>query len=404
MGNPDQPDDGGKTRKGLLPLLGEGFTQATRRVEEMHQAISGQTYEILNQIPIVSGPSGLIGALQANITGSVYATVRTTGEALFQLAQVVEPLLPLGENNLPPADLELNFRSIINGVIGDYLAATNNPLAIPMALIKEGQVVPAIRENLSQTFPNPRRNLAVFLHGLCFDERCWLAEPEKVANGQQTSIPALIEDLLRSDVLFVRYNTGLTTEENGEKLNALLSELVDQWPVALDNLYLIGHSMGGLLIRWAEEKGHKTHSNWAKIHHHTICLGSPHLGAPLERVGQVVTLGLQFFDQTAALGKIAEVRSAGIKDLRYGPLAQTNGQSFALPLQSSVQYYFCAANMADDPDQWLGHLIGDGLVTLNSAEFERKFPNVKSQRVGAMGHMHLLTHSDVAEQIKTWLG
>ena len=82
----------------------------------------------------------------------------------------------------------------------------------------------------------------------------------------------------------VRYNTGLHVSENGRGLARLLDEMVEEWPCQLEELVLIGHSMGGLVARSACHYG----ASWTDRVRHVFCLGSPHLGADLEKGANVL--------------------------------------------------------------------------------------------------------------------
>ena len=49
-------------------------------------------------------------------------------------------------------------------------------------------------------------------------------------------------------------------------------------------ILLVGHSMGGLVIRSACHYGSEDGAPWVRHVRHVFYLGSPHLGAPLARV------------------------------------------------------------------------------------------------------------------------
>ena len=55
--------------------------------------------------------------------------------------------------------------------------------------------------------------------------------------------------------VFVRFNTGRHISENGASLAALLDELVADWPVEVERIAIVGHSMGGLVARSACHRG-----------------------------------------------------------------------------------------------------------------------------------------------------
>ena len=149
----------------------------------------------------------------------------------------------------------------LNGLLGDKL---DEPLAIPMAVRRVGE--PA----------TPR--LAVFLHGLGETEYAW---------GSPSYGERLHEDLGITPV-FIRFNTGRHISENGASLAALLDEVVASWPVEVEQIALIGHSMGGLVARSACHHG----GDWTALVRHTVSLGTPHSGAPLEQAVHAMSAAL----------------------------------------------------------------------------------------------------------------
>ncbi len=57
---------------------------------------------------------------------------------------------------------------------------------------------------------------------------------------------------------------------------------------------------------------------WTEYVRQVVCLGSPHLGADIEKGANVLGWALQRMPETRALGTLVNARSAGIKDLRFG--------------------------------------------------------------------------------------
>ena len=143
--------------------------------------------------------------------------------------------------------------------------------------------------------------------------------------------------------------------------------------------------------------------SWLKPARMVICLGSPHRGAPLAKLGHLATAALHLSKVTAPLAKIAAARSAGVKDLRHGLRAQEE-RTQAAAMVSSVAYRFISANLTEDPDHPLGHILGDGLVTLGSATPPKLADDVDSVCLGGLGHMALLNEPRAYEWIRQWLG
>ena len=127
-----------------------------------------------------------------------------------------------------------------------------------------------------------------------------------------------------------------------------------------------------------------------------ICLGSPNLGSPVERLGQLTTQALRMTRITEPLAKIAAQRSQGIQDLRHGPGHHRSGTP-------DIAWRFIGGSLTEDPDNPLGKILGDGLVTPGSATAHELEGNVQSIRLGAVNHMGLLNDPRVYTQILAWL-
>jgi triacylglycerol lipase len=204
--------------------------------------------------------------------------------------------------------------AILNGAIGDYLARTGNGLATTMQLVDavDGQPVapsgapPASGEVRSGA---PVR-VAVFVHGLMCTESIW-----EMADG--TDYGARLARDLGYTPLYLRYNSGRAIAANGANLADALEALVAGYPVQIDEIVLIGHSMGGLVVRSACHAARMSGHLWLARVGRAIYLGTPHLGAPLERVGRVISSVLRAVDDpyTRLIAEIADLRSDGVKDL-----------------------------------------------------------------------------------------
>src|SRR5436309_2177677 len=127
---------------------------------------------------------------------------------------------------------------------------------------------------------------------------------------------------LREDLgytpIYVRYNTGLHVSDNGRRLSEVLEAVAKAWPVDLEEIVLVGHSMGGLVARSACHYGEAGGASWTGRVRHVFCLGTPHLGAPLERSANLAGWALTRLPETRPFGDLVNARSAGIKDLRFG--------------------------------------------------------------------------------------
>jgi pimeloyl-ACP methyl ester carboxylesterase len=216
----------------------------------------------------------------------------------------------------------------------------------------------------------------------------------------------------------VRYNSGLHISDNGRRLADLLDRLVSAWPVAVDEIALVGHSMGGLVARSACHYGRA--DGWKARVAHVFTLGAPHRGAPLEQAANVACSALSLLPETRGFATPLRARSAGIKDLRYGYLldedwhghdadAFLHNTGREIPFLDTANHYFVCATLSADPESPLSRIVGDLLVRRASAwshggRGERmRFPIDQYSHVGGATHFDLLNHPAIYAQIKRWL-
>ena len=365
--------------------------ETNARVREMHRAIAAQSFDILTRIPVISGPASVVRKAHDAIAGSVYAAIHHGTGGVLGAAAMVERNLPERAEDQPPGRLASGVRSALNAAFGDHLAHAGNVLAIDMGIYIDGRLVALDRGALAAALPAPGKRLCVFIHGLAFDEHCWQPTTER-----EVDFASAVRADFGHTPLTLRYNTGLPIADNGKRLAALLDELLAAWPEPVEELVLVGHSMGGLIARNACEVATAGDLHWPQVTRMLVCLGSPHLGSPVERLGQAVTVALDMHAITAPLGKIAATRSQGVKDLRHGP-----GASPATP--HAIALRFIGSTLTDDVDHPLAEWFGDGLVTMGSATDHPVTGDVRSARIGGIPHMALTTEPRVYAQIKAWL-
>jgi pimeloyl-ACP methyl ester carboxylesterase len=220
--------------------------------------------------------------------------------------------------------------------------------------------------------------------------------------------------------LYVRYNSGLHISENGRRLSQLLADVVDSWPVAISEIVLVGHSMGGLVVRSASHYGEHSEEGWVSDVRHVFCLGSPHLGAPMEKGANAASWALGRLAETKPLASIINGRSEGIKDLRYGYLVDEDWQDrdpdallknnrHHIPFLETANYYYVGATLTRDPHHPVGHLVGDLLVRFPSARGDGApgqripFHIDNGHHAGGLTHFHVLNDPGVYRQIHAWL-
>jgi len=295
----------------------------------------------------------------------------------------------------------------LNGITGDRLAEDGNDLAIEMAVRHEGKDVDCAERDLGHAFPAATPRLAVFLHGLAATEEWW-QRPKRDSRARATrSFGASLRQDTGFTPVYIRYNSGLHISENGARLSRLLDQLCASWTVPVDELVLVGHSMGGLVIRSAGQAGVDAGHTWPMCTTHIVTLGSPHHGAPLAKAVHAAAWALRALPETVAMADILDTRSAGIRDLRLGAIhdddwRDEHARSFAdnrraIALLPGCRHTFITATVTADPSHPLGYLLGDLLVRTESASGyhrERLIPVDPASvvHVGGLTHVDLLDH------------
>lgn len=347
----------------------------------------------------------------APIYGSIRAVTRAVGHgidaALAQLAPLVAPLLGTRTPG-PRADA---FIAVLNGVLGDHLAETGNPLAIEMRLRHDGRPLELDGAALRLAFPEATGRLLVLVHGSCRSDRQW-------ARRGHDHGAALARDLGYTPI-YLHYNTGLHVSDNGRTFAALLEQLVLAWPTRVGELVLLAHSMGGLVARSACHVGELERRRWRRKVRALVCLGTPHHGAPLERGGSWVDLLLGVSRYSAPLAGLGKIRSAGVTDLRHGNVLDAHwagrdrfehrrDDRLPLPLPEGVRCYAIAATRSA-PDA-AGRLRSDGLVPVESAlgrhatpALTLGFPEAHRWIVHGTNHFELLDRPEVYARLRSWL-
>jgi pimeloyl-ACP methyl ester carboxylesterase len=304
----------------------------------------------------------------------------------------------------------------LNGAIGDTLARDYGELAIELTVREHGEAVVTDTAGLAAAFPAATPRIAVFVHGLCETEAAWRLPPPA---GDRRTYGARLRDDLGYTPVHVRYNTGLRVSDNGRRLAEVLEHLVLGWPAEVGEIALVGHSMGGLVARsachYAERDGHR----WPDRLRHVFCLGTPHLGAPLEKAANVFGWALGRLPEARPFAGVVNGRSAGIKDLRFGNCVEDDwcdcdpdeflrDRCCEVPFLPNAAYYFIGATLSRRSDGPAGRLFGDLLVSFPSASGsgpKRRIPFEVDNgcHVGGIHHLQLLNHPAVYDQIRTWL-
>jgi pimeloyl-ACP methyl ester carboxylesterase len=300
----------------------------------------------------------------------------------------------------------------VTGLRGDALEAEGSALCQPMAVRVDGEPVALDPDSLSQAFPDAGSRIVVFVHGLMTTEFSW-------SLGGREPYGARLARELGCTPLYVRYNSGRHISENGRSLSELMEQLVAAWPVDAEQVALVGHSMGGLVARSACCHASEDGADWARLVTHSVSLGTPHMGAPLEQAVHVLSAGLARLPETRPFANFLRRRSNGIRDLRRGSLVDEDwrecdpdalrGAACAeIPLLEGATHCFVSAAITRSERHPLGRLLGDTLVLVPSASGRSRtrripFEDEYGMHLSAATHFTLLNHPAVYDRLRDWL-
>ncbi len=388
----------------------------TSRIAELHQGIADRAFDAVGPAatPVRLAHDAIAALAYGGVKVGLGAGARAAG--LLGLLGATER----GLDEVPRAGVAL---AILNGAHGDLVQRAAPSLALPMAIRSGGRSVPVRAGALGDVFPEATGRLAVFLHGLTETEGAWCYKAEQHHGRRDVSFGTLLRRDLGLTPVFLRYNTGLHISDNGRSLDDLLAALVREWPVAVQDMVVVGHSMGGLVARAALHRakgGTDEAREWTHLVRDTITLGTPHLGAPLERGAHRLTHTLARLPETRPLARLLAGRSVGIKDLRRGTLVEEDWSGRDLdsaeaaahthvPLHDGARHFVVLATLTRDPAAAMAHVVGDLLVMPRSAmgdtgdDDRLAFPPDHVHRLGGLHHFDLLSHPAVYAQIRTWL-
>src|SRR3954462_5586462 len=358
---------------------GAGVGGGAKFIKEAHLGIAGRPFAALGML------GRPVRVVHDRVSAAAYDLVY---KALAAGPRALVRFTP--GNGIPAANTLRGSLALgaLNGAVGDRLAESGNPLALDMTLQGGGD--------------SPR--IAVFVHGLCETDDAW-------ALFGRRPYGARLEEELGYTPPYLPYNTGIHISDNGRRLARLLEETVESWPVPVEEIALVGHSMGGLVARNACHYG----GDWTRLARPGFFLGAPHLGAPLEKAANAAAYALARLPETRAVAKVVNGRSVGIKDLRFGSCAEEDwcdcdpdefmrDRCTEVPFLDCATYYFVGATLGRNPDS----LVGDLLVRYPSASGSGRrrripFEVDHGMHLGGANHFQLLNHPAVYDQIVSWL-
>lgn len=368
--------------RALARLLVRGVTATTDLAEHVHANIPG----LPGLLPGRTADGRTRGIPRIAYQG-VRKTAALVGSGVDAALAKIAPHLGDGTTT----ERREALLAALNGVLGDYLHASGNPLALQARLRRDGRVLPLDGRPWPSTRTAPSPRLLVQVHGLCMNHLQWRHRGHD--HGER------LASTLGYTPIHFHYNSGLPIAGNGEAFSALLQRLSDEWPLPIERFAILGHSMGGLVTRAAIAAARRDRLSWIERLDQVVFLGTPHHGAALERAGHMFQSVLGMTPWTAPFMRLGQLRSAGIQDLRHG-------LRDAAAWPARIRAYAVAGSL----QAGRGGLRSDGLVSVRSALGEHRDPRLAlpipaSRRllVERTGHLDLLDSPAVCASLQDWL-
>jgi pimeloyl-ACP methyl ester carboxylesterase len=348
---------------GIGNVFALGVERIIEPVEGMHFVIARRWFDAMG--PFGRRAKGPYETMTRLAYGSVRLGAATVGAALDRVVPVEDSTFGV-------------VQSWANGLFGDGLGRHETRLATSM-------------EARHRDDSDLTGRLVVLVHGLGRTENCWDGNEKGpglaqtlAANPRMTPVP-------------IRYNTGLRVADNGAQLGDLLEELVSGWPVPVESIALVGHSMGGLVIAEALASARSDGQLWVEHVSAVVAIATPYRGAPLEKLVVAAAWGLGIAKTTRPLAGFLDGRSRGIKDLGF------TKRKWKELVPSLVRHHVIAGVATSDPRHLMGLVIGDLMVRPASSTSPRDFRPDSTVVLGGVTHFDLLHSPDVIEQVMGWL-
>ena len=389
--------------QGLTRLITDATVGITDLVEAMHRDAVHPPF--LPSTPIQHLITSIAGIFYKNVKWSARFFGGGADKALGQLTSV------LGE--IKVTDEREAIRSALNGVIGDYLEEKENPLKIIMQFRHQTKAISLDSESLKEVYPIINGKILLMVHGSCMNDIQW--------TRKEHNHGAALAKELHKTTIYLNYNSGRHISTNGQDFNKLLEKLVQHWPVPIEELIIIAHSMGGLVSRSALHYGQQQQKLWPKYLKKIFFLGTPHHGAPLEKAGNYLDVVLEAIPYAKPFARLGKIRSAGVTDLRYGNLLvedwknddrfkMRGDQRQHISLPEQVECYSIAGIVGKKVESVSSQFIGDNMVGVKSALGQHKKPskNLHFKKKNTWiayenNHLDLLSNPKIYTKIKSWM-
>lgn len=388
-------------------------------VEDLHRAVSNGTYRWLG--PPARPVQRCTDAASAVAFRMVRAGLRGAGELGALLADRRASGAGAGDVvdaepvSAPPSRVAAKARAIAHGILDERLHDVAPELDRGVTFRLAERAGPIEAAHLPGLLGAVTSRPVVFVHGLVDTEQVWVP-----VGDRGVSLPAAVAGVGATPVL-VRYGTGRTIARNGQDLDRVLGELVTSWPVPVTSLTLVGHSMGGLVIRAACAAATDRGESWLERLADVVYLGTPHLGSWLEKAANVTSWSLRHASpHSAAFGRFLDARSQGIKDLRFGttdeaawPAGRIDGLLTGRPQDAPwlewARHHLVVGRLHSDPAHPVNGVFGDALVRASSARAAGRWRRIDgggkpSTSAVDASHTTLPRHPEVARLLTGVLG
>jgi pimeloyl-ACP methyl ester carboxylesterase len=389
--------------QGITNLIVDVTIGVTNLVEAMHKQVVHPSFL----------PSTTIQKLITSIASITYKNIRWStlfiGSSIYKMLKKLTPAI----GKIKDSDKKEIILSVLNGVIGDYLEEKENPLKITMQFRYQSKTLAIDPKSIKVAYPKVNGKILLMIHGSCMNDLQWTRKDHN--HGK------IIATELNKTPIYLKYNSGLHISSNGKNLNNLLEELVKNWPVPIEELVIIAHSMGGLVSRSALYYGEQNQKKWTQHVKKIVFLGTPHHGSYVERTGNYLDLILESIHYAKPFARLGKIRSAGVTDLRYGNLIDEdwkddhrfeikNDKRRNIQLSKQIEFYTIAAVIGNETTSLSTQILGDTLVDVKSALGQHKNPdknlNFKKENIWISydsNHLDLISNPKILNKIKVWL-
>jgi pimeloyl-ACP methyl ester carboxylesterase len=396
-------------------LLGTALGEVAVLVRDVHKAVSGRIFGLLGEpaAPVRMAHDAISAIVHTSTGLGVKGIPTALGAAGAVLGNpAAEPI-----SETPKAHFALN---VLNGFWGDRIAEQRAALASVLSLRTEDGQLRKLAANLAHDVgQDATGRVIVFVHGLCESDRFWTFKSRTHYERDGVTYGRLLHEDQGWTPLYASYNTGLHVSANGRLLAGYLDELLSAWPVPITEVALVGHSMGGLVVRSAAHQAAERGQAWTSKLRHVVGLGAPHLGAPLERFVNKGTHAMSRLPETRPFAEWLNRRSVGIKDLRHGALLEADWSGFdpddgtdncgEATLVPGVTYSMASATLSRRPDGLFAHdllvqhVSAHGTGHPTRATRRIAFEPDRLAHIGRRTHFDLLSDPQIYAALRGWL-